>query len=61
MHTVIWTSYFLGFSVRVQELCESRGGRPGRPVPNKPTVSVDVKQNFNISILASLPSPSVRG
>ena len=28
---------------RVQELCESRGGRPGLPVPN--TVSVDVKQH----------------
>ena len=22
-------------------------GRPGLPVPNKPTVSVDVKQHFN--------------
>ena len=30
---------------RAQELCESRGGRPGLPVPNKPTVSVDVKQH----------------
>ena len=30
-------------SCRAQELCESRGGRPGLPVPNKPTVSVDVK------------------
>ena len=29
---------------RGQELCESRGGRPGLPVPKKPTVSVDVKQ-----------------
>ena len=29
-------------SVRAQELCESRGGRPCAPVPNKPTVSVDV-------------------
>ena len=28
-------------------MCESRGGRPGLPVPNKPTVSVDVKQNLN--------------
>ena len=27
--------------VRAQELCESRGGRPGFPVPSKPTVSVD--------------------
>ena len=25
-----------------QELCESRGGRPGLPPPNKPTVSVDI-------------------
>ena len=32
---------------RAQELCESRGGRPGLPSPNKPTVSVDVKQHFN--------------
>ena len=23
-------------SVRAQELCESRGGRPGLPVPNSP-------------------------
>ena len=30
---------------RAQELCESRGGRPGLPVPNKPTVSVNVKQH----------------
>ena len=30
---------------RAQELRESRGGRPGLPVPNKPTVSVDVKQH----------------
>ena len=35
-------------SVRAPELCKSRGGRPGLPVPNKPTVSVDVKKkNFN--------------
>ena len=32
---------------RAQELCESRGGRPGLPVSNKPTVSVDVKQHVN--------------
>ena len=29
------------------ELCESRGGRFEFPVPNKPTVSVDVKQQTN--------------
>ena len=28
----------------VQELCESRGGRPGLPVLMSLTVSVDVKQ-----------------
>ena len=35
--------------IRAQELCESRGGRPG--LPNKPTVSVDVKQHFNQPIM----------
>ena len=33
--------------IRLQELCEGPGGRPGFHVPNKPTVSVDVKQRFN--------------
>ena len=33
------------FGGRAQELCEGRGGRPGLPVPNKPTVSVDVRQH----------------
>ena len=33
-----------GYSVRAQELCESRDGRSGlRAVPKKPTVSVDGK------------------
>ena len=31
--------------VRVRELCESRGGPSWVLVPNKPTVSVDVKQH----------------
>ena len=30
---------------KVQELCESRGGRPGLPVLMSLTVSVDVKQH----------------
>ena len=33
---------------RVQELCESRRGRPWAPVPNKPMVFVDVKQHFDM-------------
>ena len=32
-------------SIRVQELCESRGGRPGLSVLTSLTVSVDVKQH----------------
>ena len=31
--------------IRVQELCESRGGRPGLSVPMSLMVSVDVKQH----------------
>ena len=34
--------------VRVQELCESRGGRPGLPVPTSLMVSVDVKQHWTM-------------
>ena len=35
----------MGQHGRAQELCESRGGRPGLPSLIKPTVSVDVKQH----------------
>ena len=35
----------IGRGSRVQELCESRGGRPGLSVLMRPTVSVDVKQH----------------
>ena len=34
-----------GVGPRVQELCESRGGRPGLPVLMSFMVSVDVKQH----------------
>ena len=34
-----------GKAVRAQELCESRGGRPGLPVPNSPARTLcDVRQ-----------------
>ena len=36
-------------------MTDSRGGRPGPPVSNKPTVPVDVKQHFN-----QLVSPEFR-
>ena len=35
----------LSLVIRVQELCESRGGRPGLPVLMSHMVSVDVKQH----------------
>ena len=34
--------------VRVQELCESRGSRPGLPVLMSLMVSVDVKQHWTV-------------
>ena len=34
--------------VRVQELCENRGGRPGLTVPVSLPVSVDVKQHWTM-------------
>ena len=47
-HLLLKHSPGFGRSARAQEVCESRSGRPGLPVPNKPTVSVDVKQHFTI-------------
>ena len=32
--------------VRVQELCESRGGRPGLPVPNRPYYGLWTQSNI---------------
>ena len=43
-------------SVRVQELCESGGGRPGLPVPSSPTFCVNVKQHRRRSIASELRS-----
>ena len=40
------TAYYQMF--RVQELCESRGGRPGLSILMSLTVSVDVKQNRTV-------------
>ena len=36
---------------RVQELCESRGGRPGLSVLTSLTVSVDVKHHVHYGVL----------
>ena len=43
--------HFSCVGFRAQELCESRGGGPGAPVANKPTVSVDVKQHSVSKVL----------
>ena len=48
-----WETWGIIMKHRAQELCESRGGRPGLPVPNKLTVSVNVKQQFNFMSLCS--------
>ena len=47
MTKVIYYYYDWQLAFRAQELSESRGGRPGLPIPNKPMISVDVKQHFN--------------
>ena len=39
---------YLHPQIRVQELCESRGGRPGPPVLMSFMVSVDVKQHWTM-------------
>ena len=41
-------------SERAQELCENRGGRPGLPVPNKPTVSVDAKATLQPALTKAI-------
>ena len=44
MRIYIWRKFPFSYSLRVQELCESRGGRPGLSVLTSLMVSVDVKQ-----------------
>ena len=41
---LVWHQLLI-MAIRVQELCESRGGRPGLSVLMSLTVSVDVKQH----------------
>ena len=40
---LLYSFFEIGFRVIVQELCESRGGRPGLSVLTSRLVSVDVK------------------
>ena len=49
--------------IRAQELCESRGGRPGRSVLMSLTVSVDVKQHWTVLRSQFVPNMStdIRG
>ena len=51
--------YTCELAFRAQDLCESRGGRPGLPVPNKSTVSVDIKQHFNQKNWPEACSPEI--
>ena len=41
--------------LRAQELCESRGGRPGLPVPNSPYGLCGRKATVNLSSAALAP------
>ena len=41
--------YLFGLDVRAQELCESRGGRPGLPVPNSPYGPCGRKATLNLN------------
>ena len=47
--------------IKVQELCESRGGRPGLSVLMSLTVSVDVKQHCHWTMLVPNMSTDIRG
>ena len=47
LYVYIYMGPWTDFDFRVQEMCESRGGRPGLPSLIILTVSVDVKQHFN--------------
>ena len=42
----------LNLRVRAQELCESRGGRPGLPVPHSPNGLCGRKAALNIELVA---------
>ena len=46
--------------VRTQELCESGGGRPGVPVPNKPCDLCGRKATLNRECPVSRFGPAVR-
>ena len=51
----------MNVGIRAQELCESRGGRPRLPVPNKPYGPCGRKATLNYYIVevAVLGSPSL--
>ena len=55
--SVVITSYFhrRETCVRAQELCESRGGRPGLPVPNSPYDLCGRKATLNDRLSLSEP------
>ena len=42
---------------RVQELCESRGGRPGLPVPNSPYGLCGRKATLNWNFITGFARP----
>ena len=55
--SVLWTlSTMFTLTFRAQELCESRGGRPGLPVPNSPYGFCGRKATFELEFATELRS-----
>ena len=51
---MLWSflqSSSFGLSFRAQEVCESRGGRPGLPVPNRPYGLCGRKAALNLNLV----------
>ena len=56
--TSVYDIYICVTAFRAQELCESRGGRPGLPVPNSPYGLCGRKPTLNLNVTAFLSSNS---
>ena len=46
--------HFTFLAIRAHELCESRGGRPGLPVPDSPYGLCEHKATLNLNLLLDI-------
>ena len=51
--------YLLGFCTELKELCQSKGGRPGVPVPNGPYGLRGRKATFSLNSVSCRSSEAV--